>query len=187
MKVSVDDLRSLPGQRQSFEFKEMLPGLPTNKPVVGNLTVASNASGLQVWGDVKTLLKLECDRCLRPYFLSLNIDIDEKFVPSELVALMGVQKELQRDDFVEAIPDSGIVDISDVVYQAVTLATPSYCRCGPECPGPPAPSEADSPTASGSSGNPSKTKKSGGDDKGLENIDPRWKNLKTLFPKNDSQ
>ncbi len=187
MKVSVDELRSLPGQRQSFEFKEMLPGLPTNKPVVGNLSVASNASGLKVWGDVKTLLKLECDRCLQPYFLSLTVDIDEKFVPSDLVGAAGVQKELQRDDFVEAIPDSGIVDISDVVYQAVTLATPSYCRCGPECPGPAAASEADSLTASGSKAKPSPGKKSGGDDPGLENIDPRWKNLKTLFPKNDSQ
>ena len=99
MKISIDELRSLPGQRRSFEFKEMLTGLPTTKPVVGELTVASNASGLKVFGDVKTLLKLECDRCLRPYFLSLNIDIDEKFVPGDLVAQAGVQKELHNDDF----------------------------------------------------------------------------------------
>ena len=87
----------------------------------------------------------------------------------------------------EAIPESGIVDISDVVYQAVTLATPSYCRCGPECPGPPEKSEADSPTESGSTSASSRQGKSGGADKSLPPIDPRWENLKTLFPKNDSQ
>ena len=132
MKVSVDDLRALPGQKQTLEFKENLPGLATNKPVVGILTVSASASGLRVSGDVKTLLKLECHTCLRPYFVSLSIDIEERFVPGDLIGAAGVQKELMRDDFVEAIPSSGVVDISDVVYQAVTLATPTFCRCGPE-------------------------------------------------------
>jgi uncharacterized protein len=187
MKISIDDLRSLPGQRSTFEFKEMLAGLATNKPVIGELTVVSNAAGLKIFGDVKTLLKLECDRCLRPYFLSLNVNIDEKFVPSDLVAQAGVQKELHNDDFVEAIPDSGIVDISDVVYQAVTLATPTYCRCGTECPGPPAPADADSRTESGSAKRSSQVGKSGVSDNSSRPTDPRWENLKTLFPKNDSQ
>jgi uncharacterized protein len=187
MKISIDELRSLPGQRQTLEFKEMLTGLSTNKPVVGTLTVASNAAGLKIFGDVKTLLKLECDRCLRPYFLSLSVNIDERFVPSDLVAQAGVQKELHNDDFVEAIPDSGIVDISDVVYQAVTLATPTYCRCGTECPGPPEPTDADSGTESGSANNSSRAGKSGAADNSSRPTDPRWENLKTLFPKNDSQ
>jgi uncharacterized protein len=169
MKISTDELRSLPGQRRTFEFKEMLSGLATNKPVVGELTVALNASGLKIFGDVKTLLKLECDRCLRPYFLSLNVNIDEKFVPGDL------------------IPDSGIVDISDVVYQAVTLATPTYCRCGSECPGPPEPADADSGTESGSADKSSRAGKSGAADNSSRPTDPRWENLKTLFPKNDSQ
>jgi uncharacterized metal-binding protein YceD (DUF177 family) len=187
MKVSVDELKSLPGQKLTLEFKETLPGLATNKPVVGALTVSTNASGLKVIGEVKTLLKLECDGCLHPYFQSLTVAIDEKFVPSDLLSSAGVQKELLRDDFVEALPASGIVDISDVVYQAVTLATPSYCRCGPECPGPPAKSESDSLTTSGSTDSGSKAGKSGAGNGEVDNTDPRWKNLKTLFPKNDSQ
>ncbi|HEY9758532.1 MAG TPA: DUF177 domain-containing protein [Oculatellaceae cyanobacterium] len=187
MKVSVDELKSLPGQKLTLEFKETLPGLATNKPVVGTLIVSSSASGLKVAGEVKTLLKLECDRCLHPYFQSLTVCIDEKFVPSDLVGSSGMQKELQPDDFVETLPDSGIVDISDVVYQAVTLATPSYCRCGPECPGPPAKSESDSLNTSGSTGSGGVNGKSGDGNGEVDNTDPRWKNLKTLFPKNDSQ
>ncbi|MFY0100175.1 YceD family protein, partial [Acinetobacter baumannii] len=79
---------------------------------------------------------------------------------------------------------SGIVDISDVVYQAVTLATPSYKLCDPDCPGIPKAADDDSSEASISSAN-SEKKKSGDASEGRP-IDPRWENLKTLFPKNDS-
>ena len=191
MKLVVEELKSAPGQRRTFEFKETLSGLSTNKPVVGELTVSANLSGLKISGLVNTLLKLECDRCLRPYFLSLVVDIDEKLVPSEYVNQYGNQKELQRDDFVEAIPASGVVDISDIVYQAVTLATPSYCRCGPECPGAPVFSDrAEGGNASGkpdTDGSDLNAGKSGGKLVQSPLADPRWKNLKTLFPKNDSQ
>ena len=179
MKVSIEDLKALPQRRLTLEFKEDLAGLGAIKPVVGELTLIWSSSSVQLSGCVKTLLKLHCDRCLRPYFQSLTVDLEERFIPADLAeADREPHRELQKNDFVELLPADGLLDISDVVYQAVTLATPSYCLCGDECPGPPLPSEAGKTGVAGGSKAESKQN---------QPIDPRWKNLKTLFPNEDSQ
>src|SRR5438477_1544021 len=132
MKISVEELTALPQRRLTFHYNETLARLSAVKPVVGELTVSASATGMKLIGTVKTLLKLNCDRCLNPYFQSMTVDIDERFVPiHEFEAPK--ERELLKTDFVEPLPDNGLLDISDVVYQAVTLATPSYALCGPEC------------------------------------------------------
>ncbi|HEY9731877.1 MAG TPA: DUF177 domain-containing protein [Drouetiella sp.] len=190
MKVQVDDLKGLPHHRLDFVFREELRETQAIKPAVGELSVVWSASGVRVEGQVKTLLKLNCDRCLNPYFQSLTVDIDERFVST---AFLGrdydkAEKnekhdgELLHDDFVEPLPDDGVLDITDVVYQAVTLATPTYCSCGEQCPGPPG------RATDGASGGKLAAKSGAGSSKSDDRpIDPRWKNLKTLFPNEDSK
>ncbi len=185
MKVHIDHLKGMPHHRLDFAFREELSETQAIKPVLGDLTLMWSASGVRIEGQIKTLLKLQCDRCLRPYFLSLSVDIDERLVPTSFFELNEDEKhdgELLRGDFVEPLPDDGNLDISDIVYQAVTLATPTFCSCGDECPGPPgraADGASSEKAAANSKGNGSKT-----DDRP---IDPRWKNLKTLFPNEDSK
>lgn len=189
MKIAIDDLKALPGQRLNLDFNENLAGLDAVKPVLGELLLIYSASGLRLSGRVKTLLKLPCDRCLRPYFQAMTVDLDERFAPASLLndeRETNEQRELHGRDFVEPVPDDGLLDISDVVYQAVILATPSYRLCGDECPGPPKTGAAvENHAAVGTSG-------VGRSDKAtakpsVKPIDPRWKNLKTLFPNEDSQ
>ena len=183
MKISIDELKAFPGQKLNFPFNENLAGLDAVKPVLGDLSLIYSVSGIHLSGWVKTLLKLHCDRCLRPYFQALNVEIEERFVMQSLMyedkeTKDREPKELHGKDFVETVPDDGLLDIGDVVYQAVTLATPSYRRCGDECPGPPQSGQAVQSHAA-----------VGGADINYRDkpIDPRWKNLKTLFPNEDSQ
>ncbi len=165
VKISIDELKA---QSQHIEFKETIEGLEAVKPVVGDITLSLSSYGVKVVGRVQTLLKLHCDRCLRPYFQSMALDIDEQLVyPSE--EDMQRDRELLKDDFVELLPADGLIDVTDLLYQAITLATPSHLSCGSECPGLPS-------GASGSSG-----KTLAGDKKSQDLIDPRWKNLKTIF------
>lgn len=178
LKVAIDDLSALPQQRVSVNFKEEIPLEEVVKPVLGELTVMLGAAGVRVRGTVTTLLKLTCHSCLRPYFQSLTVAIDERFAPeARIQGEVPRDRELLKEDFVEPLPEDGMLDITDVVYQAVTLATPVFCRCGPDCPGPPKPETGTGVdlVESGSAALPQKP------------IDPRWKNLKSLFPKDDSQ
>ncbi len=139
MKISYDELKVLPNGRLDFSFNETLSGLDAVKPVVGELTASISASGMKISGTIKTLLKLSCNRCLKPYFQALSLDVDERFVNLvEYADYAGEEtkdRELQKDDFFEYLPEDGLLDISDVVYQAVTLATPTFPFCGEECPG----------------------------------------------------
>jgi uncharacterized metal-binding protein YceD (DUF177 family) len=183
VKVSLDDLRTLPQQRLRLDFKESLPQSCAIKPVSGELSIFAGASGARLEGRIHTLLKLVCHSCLNPFFQALSLDLDERFIYEDYLSEPEKdlrERELLKGDFVEAVPYSGAIDVSDVVYQAVTLATPTYCSCGPDCPGPPKAkgdfaqalhsSDLDLPVTSADA----------------KLVDPRWKNLKTLFSKDDS-
>lgn len=180
MKISIDELRALPQQRANISFKENIDNLEAVKPVLADLTVNASSTGIRVSGNANTLLKLTCHRCLRPYFLNLNVAIDEFYREHAGHAeeeRLRRERELTADDFVEELCEDGSLDITDLVYQAVTLATPVSCLCGEDCPGPAFPDgEAKSGSLAGS-----KDKQSQED-----RIDPRWKNLKTLFPKEET-
>lgn len=183
MKLSLEDLRCLAQKRLTIDFNEPMPGSLAIKPAIGELKVSVNASGACIEGWIQTILKLDCHTCLRPFFQALNLTIDEHFVYEDYLSDEGndlKERELLKNDFVEVIPYVGTIDISDVVYQAVTLATPTYCFCGPDCPGSPG---LESGKGAGSSFTEGK-----GDVKsqGITMVDPRWKNLKTLFSKDDS-
>lgn len=181
MQISIDELGPLGEQRVDLDYKQELAVAGAVKPVVGELTLNRVGAGVKLVGNVKTLLKLHCETCLRPYFQALSVDIDELFVPYRDMASeyeMGAPKEqeLLKNDFYEMLGADGLIDIDDVVYQAVTLASPVFCHCGSECPGPP---KAENPSSG--------SVLAEGSDSSLSEkpIDPRWKNLKTLFPKED--
>ncbi|MDR3614418.1 MAG: DUF177 domain-containing protein [Candidatus Obscuribacterales bacterium] len=184
MKITVDEIRAMPAHRLNLEFKETLGDTACVKPVVGEVSISLGAIGVTLTGRVVSLLKLHCDRCLRPYFQSLTVELDERLVSKEYFEGESREKELQRDDFVELMPDDGVLDINDIVYQAVTLATPSYCFCGTECPGPPKVHESGNSHGNGATDDGGKPTGPTGNKKP---IDPRWQNLKTLFPNQDSQ
>lgn len=181
MKVKLDDVNTMPQKRLRVSFNEELDIPETVKPVLGELQIVSSAGHVHITGSVQTLLKLNCHTCLRPYFQSLHVEIDDRMAPDMPMAVEDAhrerERELTRDDFYEVIPVDGVLDITDIVYQAVTLASPVFCRCPEDCPGPP---KAENAVANGRSGN------SQGASLEEERIDPRWENLKTLFSNNDS-
>ena len=166
-------------KRLRLEFNEELDIEETAKPVIGELLISSSVGGVTVTGRLKTLLKLNCHVCLRPYFQTLNVEVDEQFAAS----VPGKEsdhpreRELNKDDFYELLPEDGVLDITDIVYQAVTLASPVFCRCGTECPGPPVVEK--SVPVGGSSDQAASVPTA-------DPIDPRWENLKTLFSKEES-
>lgn len=183
LKVSLEDLRALPQQRLRVAFNESLPNSEAIKPVLGDLVISASAAGAHVVGKVQTLLKLSCHSCLAPFFQALSLDLDERFVYEDYLrgeSKDNRERELLKEDFVESIPYAGVIDVSDVVYQAVTLATPTYCSCGADCPGPP---KSKNEALQGKS-----PLDEGRDVKPQEPIviDPRWKNLKTLFSKEET-
>jgi len=178
LKISLEDVRSSPKQRIRIDFKESFPDSLAVKPAAGVLIVSASSAHAQVTGQIQTILKLLCHSCLTPFFQALDLELNEHFVYEDYLneaEQTAHERELLKEDFVESVPYLGAIDISDIVYQAIILATPSFCSCGKECPGPPR--KVQEPL------NPSNSGKN--DVKSYDAIDPRWQNLKTLFAKDD--
>jgi len=180
LKICLKDLRSRPGQRLHVNLCEPIEEQNLETPVEGEVFLAANSASVRLSGKINTIVRLCCHHCLISFLHPLEIDLDEEFVYEDYLNDKDPKekdKELQPEDFYETVPYAGTIDILDVVYQAIVLAIPNNCICGPGCVGPPI-------------YNKSSTAKSQrtrtGDGETPSSIDPRWNNLKTIFS-NDTQ
>jgi uncharacterized metal-binding protein YceD (DUF177 family) len=175
LKICLKDLRSCPGQRLHVNLYESIEGQNLETPVQGEVFLAASSASVRLSGKINSTVRLTCHHCLISFLHPLEIDLDEEFVYEDYLndsPRKEKEKELQLEDFYETVPYAGTIDILDVVYQAIVLAIPNYCLCGPGCAGPSIYNKSDTAksqkTRTGEAETPS-------------SIDPRWNNLKTIF------
>jgi len=182
LKISLRELRAAPGQKIRLQFNESMADTQMVKPTTGEISLSSITAAIRLQGQVQTIVKLQCHTCLNYFFQALDLEINEEFVYEDYLngkALNARDRELQSADFFETVPYDGEIDVSDIVFQAVNLAIPTYCSCGKQCPGPPvynikAVEDSESGQAS-----------AGIEPGSQEWTDPRWHNLKTILPKDN--
>jgi uncharacterized metal-binding protein YceD (DUF177 family) len=182
LKISLRDLRAAPGQRIHSKFNESFSDEQMVKPLIGEITVWSGTAAVKLQGNIQTIVKLQCHTCLNYFFKSVDLEINEEFVYEDYLnqkALTARDRELQSEDFFEAVPYYGEVDVSDIVFQAINLAIPTYCSCGGQCPGPPI------YNMKGTQDSKNIQNPEGLEPKSQEWTDPRWHNLKTILPKDN--
>ncbi len=180
LKISLEDLRALPEQKIHLQFNQPLPGVGMVKPVLAHISLHSTTTAVKLSGRIQTIVQLQCHTCLNQFFQSLDLALDEEFVYEDYLnveALSLRERELQKHDFFETVPYYGTIDVSDVISQAIVLAMPNYCSCGPQCAGP--------PIYKGSANKHTENDKSKSGQTDSENWeDPRWHKLKTILPNN---
>ena len=123
---------------ETIEFKQFLPDLPTLTPVQASVTVTHHRNYLMVTGQADTIITLTCDRCLQQYNHRLSIQ------PSEMIWLtdaeldpdhLPLDEELQLDELVETVPETGYFDGQTWIYEQLCLALPQRQLCDPNCGG----------------------------------------------------
>ncbi len=127
------------------EIGDLDPDLTPLGPLVGDVQVMRTHSGVLVTAHLSTALQIACNRCLAPIALPIRVRIEESYRPLTEVhtgryippeAYEGSAEEL--DDAALLIDEHHILDISEVVRQALWLAHPMSPSCnwpGPdECP-----------------------------------------------------
>lgn len=127
------------------EIDDLDPELTPLGPLVGDVQLMRTHSGVLVTAHLSTAVQVSCNRCLAPIALPVRISIEESYRPLTEVhtgryippeAYEGSSEEL--DDAALLIDEHHILDISEVVRQAIWLAHPMYPTCnwpGPdECP-----------------------------------------------------
>jgi uncharacterized metal-binding protein YceD (DUF177 family) len=182
LKISLRELRAVPGQKIRLQFNESMIDAQMVKPATGELSLYASTAAVRLQGHIQTIVKLQCHTCLIYFFQALNLEINEEFVYEDYLkgkALSARDRELQSADFFETVPYYGEIDVSDIVFQAVNLAIPTYCSCGKECSGPPV-YNVKAAQDSKNVQTPANTNLSS-----QEWTDPRWHNLKTILPKDN--
>jgi uncharacterized protein len=134
-KISIEELENTTSKSINFHFEDKIDGINCVEPIISDLTITSLGEFVEVKGNIKGILKLECDLCLKEFDYNLDIDIDEMFAKNALLEDYGQETELKDGQFVTDLQGEDEIDIYDLLYQSVILNLPNKKVCGINCNG----------------------------------------------------
>lgn len=154
--LPLQELRLL-SEGRSWTVEQPIAGLASLTPVRGLVRALHHGTVLEVEGTAETIITLCCDRCLQTYNHALATKARELLE----IKVAGPEEEevvFAAEDPVECLDPGGSFDPERWLFEQLSLQLPLLNRCGPDCPGPPLPS----------------------DDGGEGGGDPRWAALRSL-------
>ena len=134
-KISIEELENSSGKTLEFHFEDKIEGLNCVTPITSDLEIKSLGEFIEVTGNVKGIVKLECDLCLKEFDYELDFPIDEMFAKDKLLEDYGQEFELRDGQFVTDLDGADEIDIYDLLYQSVILNIPNKKVCGINCNG----------------------------------------------------
>jgi uncharacterized protein len=132
----VTELRK-PHARTTLEVDDPAPpgtGLAFEAPIVGRVTLSNVGEYVRAQGQLRTVVRFACSRCLCPVSYPLEIELDETCALTEMDAPSAYR---ETDEDAEPIPivDDDVVDLSELVRQSLVVAVPSTVLCREDCRG----------------------------------------------------
>ena len=132
-KILIDDIENAPNKCLEVDFDEVIEDIPSKEPVKAHLKIKSLGDFIEITGNVKANLTLECDLCLKEFEYKLNENIDEMFAKNALQEEYGQETEIKDGQFVTDLEGQNEIDICDLLYQSVILNIPNKKVCGINC------------------------------------------------------
>jgi uncharacterized metal-binding protein YceD (DUF177 family) len=136
--LSLDELENSSNKTLYFTFDEKIEGIDCVEPIHAELCAKSLGDFVQITGNVKGKVMLECDLCLDKFEHELDFEIDELFSKGTLLGdydESGQEFEIKDGQFVTDLNGEKEIDIYDLLYQSVILSFPNKKVCGINCKG----------------------------------------------------
>ncbi len=143
MRVRIDEIPES-GRTLRFHWDEdrlrqfVPPGDPFNikllRPVNVVLNFNRRPDHTRITGKIAGSLEVSCHRCLRPFPLPLNEQVDIYLVADERMP-GGEEKELQRDELLYEFFDGEVIEVDRLVAEQIFLALPVKVLCSDDCKG----------------------------------------------------
>lgn len=133
--ILIEDIENAKDKTIRFKVEDVIDGIISNGPLSADLTARSLGEFIEISGNVKGIVKLECDLCLKEFDYELDFDIDEMFAKRALLDDYGQETELKDGQFVTDLNGEDKIDIYDLLYQSVILNLPNKKVCGINCSG----------------------------------------------------
>lgn len=132
-KVSIDDIENSSNKTININFDEHIDEVNSVGNIKADLQLKSLGEFIEVKGNVKGIVKLECDLCLKEFDYNLDFDIDELYAKHALQEEYSQETELKDGQFVIDLNGQNEIDIYDLLYQSVILNLPNKKVCGINC------------------------------------------------------
>lgn len=132
-------LKQATGARRSYDVAVEAPELDEQLVLVGalhgHIACLRVGAGILVTGQLETVVRLECVRCLSEFDRPIQVEIEEEFRPTiDIVTGLRVEQEPDQDE-ATLIDEQHILDLAEVIRQAVWLEIPASPICRPDCKG----------------------------------------------------
>lgn len=131
--ISIHELENTKDKYMRVKFHDFIEGLDLVQPLDADLEVKSLGDFVEVTGNVKGIVKIVCDFCLKEFEYNLDFELDEMFAKNSLLDSYGQEIELKSDQFVTDLCGEDVIDICDLLYQSVILNIPNQKVCGINC------------------------------------------------------
>jgi uncharacterized metal-binding protein YceD (DUF177 family) len=129
-RLNIPDLMHNRNAVTRFSSDYLYDDLKTEGPVHCKWSFSPEIAGFSVFGHVAATLTRECVRCLEPYHVPVQVEIEERYVFDRFVARSEKEKELQSEDFYEVIKEDGELDLKDLAHQWLVLESENHSLCG---------------------------------------------------------
>ena len=134
-------LKSPPGTRRRVSVDDVLDvgsdEVLVVGPIIGELSLIRDPSGVIVDGVLSTVLRVPGARCIEPVEVEVEFEVEEHFRPTVQIpggpALEGEPDG--QDDPATEIDARHTLDLTEVLRQSVLLSVPHTVRCDEGCKG----------------------------------------------------
>ncbi len=135
MKIKISDIESKTEKKEHISFSEVYDEFNKDIPVSADLNIEINGNIIKIYGNVKAVLNLTCDICLKEFTKELNFETEEYYIKNSLNDKYINEFEINENKFYEDLNGEDEIDISNFVYQCVILHIPNKLVCDINCNG----------------------------------------------------
>ncbi|MFI3300556.1 MAG: DUF177 domain-containing protein [Candidatus Gastranaerophilales bacterium] len=132
-QIKIDSLENTEHKLMNIKFEEFIKDINSTVPIKADLTVKSLGDFIEITGNVKSIVKLECDLCLKEFEQEINFEINELFAKNTLLDEYGQETELREGQFITDLNGENEIDIYDFLYQSIVINLPNKKVCGINC------------------------------------------------------
>ena len=133
--VSIESIENAKNGVLEYKFFDEIKEVNSKEPIEAFLKLTNLGEFIEVSGNVKGTLILQCDVCLEDFEYKIDFDIDEMYAKRALSESYAQETEIKDGDFITDLNGAENIDIYDLLYQSVILNLPNKKVCGINCNG----------------------------------------------------
>lgn len=104
-------------------------------PVALHAELRKDHEKVRLTGRLRTVLELECGRCLEGYALPVDTTFDLRYLPAAAMPSQPGEREVEEDDLDTAFYRDGLIDLAGLIREQLYLALPMKPLCRDDCRG----------------------------------------------------